>query len=108
MERFHTSPWEERPEIVAKIEDDRLKELGNRLIFIERPDVLSEEARHRFNDWYRERFVTDEDVPWLTIKSAFEELEELKTLDDGRNSELLGEIELYLRRLDKVVVIISD
>ena len=36
----------------------------------------------------------------MTIGSAFDELEELKTLDDGESAELLGDIEVYLRRLD--------
>ena len=100
MEEFHTRPWEERTDISSRFEDDRLKELGSRLIYIERPDVLSEEARHRLDAWHRERLLADGDVPWVTIGSAFEELEELKTLDDGENAELLGDIEVYLRRLD--------
>ena len=50
--------------------------------------------------WHRERLLADEDVPWVTIGSAIDELEELKTFDDGENAELLGDIEVYLRRLD--------
>ncbi len=100
MEEFHTRPWEERSDINSRFEDDRLRELGDRLIYIERPDVLSEEARRRLDAWHRERLLADEGVPWVTIGSALDELEELKTLDDGENAELLGDIEVYLRRLD--------
>ena len=100
MEEFHARPWEARLEVVSRLEDDRLRELGERLIYIERPDVLLEEMRDRFDTWRRERFLADGKVPWVTIGSAFDELEELKALDEGGNAELLAEVEGYLRRLD--------
>ncbi len=100
MERFHEQPWEERLETVSQFEDDRLRELGERLIYIERPDVLPDEARQRYDAWRHDRFHTEGDVPWVTIGSALEELSELKSSDDGKNGSLLVDIETQLTRLD--------
>ena len=96
MEEFHAYPWEERLEVVSRFEDFRLRELGERLIYVERPDVLPEETRQRFDTWRRDRFLADGDVPWVTIGSAFDELEKLKAIDDGEDASLLAEIEQFL------------
>lgn len=98
MEEFHTIPWEQRSDIVSQITDDRLRELGERLIYVEQPDALPGGKRQRYETWHRERLLAD-DMPWVTIGSAFDELENLKMLDSGENAELLDEIETYLRRL---------
>lgn len=38
---FHSSSWEERAQITEALDDERLKWLARRLIFVERPDVLA-------------------------------------------------------------------
>jgi len=99
MESFHAQPWEERMEAVSQFEDDRLRELGERLIYIESPEVLPDETRQHHDAWLHDRFHTDADVPWVTIGSAIEELAELKSTGDGQNSSLLMDIETHLVRL---------
>ena len=102
MEQFHASPWNERSEIVSRFEDDRLKELGERLIYVERTDALPDEVKEHYDSWLRNRFLAEGDVPWVTIGSALKELEELRAHDDGGNAELLSEIEVHLKRLGEI------
>ena len=35
MQEFHAAPWAERPDIASRLHDDRLRELGERLIYLE-------------------------------------------------------------------------
>jgi len=98
MVDFHRRPWEERIAIVDQFQDERLRALGERLVWAERPDVLSEEASQRLDAWQRNRFLAGGDTPWLTIGRAFDELAELRTTGRG-DADLLGEVEGYLRQL---------
>lgn len=96
MEAFHRAPWDERLEIVGQLEDDRYRELGERLIWAERPDVLDEGAQQRHDGWCRERLQAEGNVPWVTVGKAVDEYGELKA--SGRGEEhLLNEIEASLR-----------
>ena len=72
--------------------------MGERLIYVERPDVLPEEKQLRLGAWRRDRLLTDGSVPWVTVGSAFDELEKLKVLDAGGDASLLTEIEQLLNR----------
>jgi exodeoxyribonuclease I len=45
MEQFHNADWSVRPNIIANIEDKRARELGYRIIFLERPELLRPEIR---------------------------------------------------------------
>ncbi len=45
MAAFHQAPWVERPAILARIEDPRVRELGRRLVYFESPAFLSADDR---------------------------------------------------------------
>ena len=99
MEAFHASPWSERQGIVSRLQDDRLRELGERLIYLESPDVLQEGIRRRYDDWRNARIHAGPDVPWTTIGSAVEELTDLATSGDSGEGSLLQDIERHLTEL---------
>jgi exodeoxyribonuclease I len=79
LAQFHASPWEARPSLLRQLADARLRRLGWRLLFIERPDLLTDE------DWevaaramaLRLLGLTGRDQPWLTVPDA------LLALEDG-------------------------
>jgi|APTNR8051073442_1049403.scaffolds.fasta_scaffold01657_14 exodeoxyribonuclease-1 len=91
MERFHAAPWEARPAIVEQFEDVRLVELGRRLIYIERPDVLSEAQRQSGRRAIARRLAGQVDgVPWLTFDKAIQDGEGLlATPLDAASRELI-------------------
>jgi exodeoxyribonuclease I len=89
---FHDLPWGERMRVVYGFEDDRLRILGKRLIYIHAPESLSEADKADFEQSISERFATDEIEPsWLTpdaainaldgLLSEVEDLEEIKLLN---------------------------
>lgn len=97
MERFHQLPWEKRPALVATFEDLRLRKLGKRLIYCERPDVLSEQVRERYDSAVAARLIgTDEEAPWLTLPTALEQIEEHLRVAENSERALLEQHRNYL------------
>ena len=76
--QFHTAPWEERPAIVADFKDRRLKKIGQRLIYLERPDLMAAADRAQYERAIASRIVRDDaDAPWLTLPRAIADLDDL-------------------------------
>ena len=96
MEQFHARPWSERADVVSRIVDDRIRELGERLIYLERPDVLADDLRERFDRWRQDRLTADQDVPWVTLRAARQELDQLQCNVTDPDSDLLYQIGAYL------------
>ena len=101
MERFHSIPWSERPAVVARLADERIRELGERLIYLEAPEVLSADARSKFDDWRRSRLTSDTSAPWFGLAAAWEDLARQRTKLGEENGEQLAEIEGYLNRVSQ-------
>jgi exodeoxyribonuclease-1 len=78
IERFHTVPWEERLGLIDAFTDRRLRKIGQRLIYLERPDLLPAQARADYGRAIAARIgKPDGDSPWLTLHGALRELDEL-------------------------------
>jgi exodeoxyribonuclease-1 len=75
---FHASPWEHRLEIAMRLSDTRLRRLGRRLVYFERPDLLRGTDRDDFDAEVSRRVRGgDGDFPWMTVPRALAELEQL-------------------------------
>jgi exodeoxyribonuclease-1 len=77
MHAFHGHDWSDRVGIIRDIKDKRCREFGRRIMATERPDLLTAEQRQQWNSWCRDRLLSTEDVPWLTVSSALAELAKL-------------------------------
>ena len=51
MKQFHQVDWGARPALAAQIEDPRLGEFARRLIYFERPEMLSQEQSSELSAW---------------------------------------------------------
>jgi exodeoxyribonuclease-1 len=91
MERFHKVPWESRAKLVEQMEDSRLRELGYRLIFLERPDVLPAEKQIEMALWQQTRLKALSNVPWLTVPGALADAETLRN-ENPSEQEMLSEL----------------
>jgi exodeoxyribonuclease-1 len=79
METFHSSEWEERVGVLRELTDVRMQRLAQRLIYFERPELLSEKVQLAIANKISERLATlDENVKWRTLSSTHAELEKLK------------------------------
>ena len=103
MERFHNVDWEERAPLVKQIKDARVKEFARRLMYFERPDLLSAGEASRLKAWCADRVQTEDEVPWTTVGKAMREVDDcLKGADDDEVA-LLGEIREFLVERAKAV-----
>jgi exodeoxyribonuclease-1 len=77
MHTFHSQGWEDRIGTIQEMEDERYSKIGLRIIATECPDLLTDAQRRHWESWRRERFLTNEKVPWMTVVSALAELAEV-------------------------------
>jgi exodeoxyribonuclease I len=96
LESFHLVPWEERPPIIEAFEDGRLKTIGRRLLYSERPDLLAAAERARYELHIAKRLLHSGEVPWLTLPQALSEIDELMAAADSVEHELLRHHKAHL------------
>jgi len=90
LDRFHAAEWAERPSVLAKISDDRLRVLGDRLVYFEAPQLMSDSARRDHEVAIARRLTSKEDaVPWLTLSEAITEATDLLLDASGEEASLL-------------------
>ena len=99
LDEFHQSPWQGRGELLERLSDARLRQLGTRLLFIERPELFDDKARVLQKRKLAERLLPkDESVPWLTLRRALEEVDGLLSNAEPSETQHLGEHKAWLER----------
>ena len=97
MEDFHEEPWGSRISLIEKMQDPRLVEFAHRLVYFERPDLLSDRKRQEMDDWLADRVLSEDfSVPWVTVPKALRELEDELAKGDKAKSDFLVEIKEFL------------
>lgn len=92
IERFHVVPWEDRPNLVRAFTDRRLRKIGQRLIYLERPDLFSDVQRFQYEQAIALRISKDDpEAPWLTLPQAIIDLDALLADADSVESVFLQE-----------------
>lgn len=99
MDAFHEAEWSERPSIVEKFEDDRLRSIGRLLLYVERPDLLDKATRRNLDAVIVKRLLgKGGDVLWLTLPEAITQIEkEILPTTSGPELKLLRDHHVYLR-----------
>lgn len=100
-ERFHSTSWDDRLALVESLQDERARELGERLAYLEHSEALPKTTKRRLDAWLKKRTLTDDpDVPWMTVPKALAEIEALsavpRTLEEKR---FLKDVKTFLRDL---------
>lgn len=97
MERFHELDWPHRTPLLEQLSDERLRSLGQRLIYVEAPHVMAEASRRDYETTVASRLMAaDGTVPWLTFPKAIEEVDDLITTAADSESALLSDLRQYL------------
>ncbi len=100
MAEFHDADWSDRPAQMDQLSDPRMREVANRLMFFERPELLSEPKRLELDSWLADRLLSDSpDVPWRTLPKAIQEADDLLKNAAGDEVDLLREVRSFLDRL---------
>jgi len=97
MMHFHETNWENRLEHCKRLGDRRLREIARRLVYIEEPELLSDNVRTELDRWLADRLLTeDANVPWRTIPKALQETDDLLRNAVGEERDLLVEVKAFL------------
>lgn len=100
MAQFHEEGWPDRVALADRIEDDRVQEFARRLIYFERPGLLSPQNRAELDAWRTSRLLADdEDVPWMTVQKALRETDDLLQDAVGGDAALLVDLKDFLHML---------
>ena len=96
LERFQQVDWDDRLALIDQFEDARLRQLGKRLVFLYRPDLLSDKHRKAMQSAIRDRWLSnDPDTPWTTLSSADAQLDDINKHQAVGSTELTALIEYY-------------
>lgn len=109
MDRFHELDWPQRLALVGQISDERLRSLGQRLVYLEAPDTLLKPARDEYDVAIARRLMSDDGlVPWLTLPKALEEVGDLLDVAGDSERALLSELRDYLtHRAEDAALLLS-
>ncbi|HSS64254.1 MAG TPA: hypothetical protein VLS27_07455 [Gammaproteobacteria bacterium] len=111
MTQFHELPWADGPGILANLVDHCLKTLGERLVYVEAPDTLSDHKRAPYDVAIAERLMADENaVPWHTLSKAIADTKDMVSVAGGEGEEARLLIELcdYLvQRFEDASVLVT-
>ncbi len=106
LEAFHQAEWQERAKLVQQLTDVRLKELGNRMLVLNAPELVPDDVRQAFWSMVSERwkgkqfYGESERNPGNTYQSVQDDLEEVKTSGrfDLPQEQLSAMIEFFTNR----------
>ena len=97
---FQLASWEERLNLLSRFSDERLKQLGRRLIAFNAPELLTTKEQDAFNAYLKNKWASEEEkTEWTTIKNVKKQLDKLR--DEGCDETLLKELSsFYKKRLE--------
>ena len=108
MDRFHDLDWSQRPALVEKISDERIRLLGQRLICMEAPDTMPKSTHTEHDVDIARRLMSAEKVPWLTLPQALQEVNKLLAAAEGSEKTMLHGLGDYLtRRAEKASALLT-
>ncbi len=96
MEEFQNLAWPARAGFARSFEDPRLRQLANRLVYLECAVALDAATRVEYDRAIAERLLTSGKVPWLTLPQAIEEAELLLETAGGGDADRIRELAKYL------------
>ena len=80
LDQFQEATWPDRAVLIKSFKDDRLRQLGQRLLAFYAPELLSNDQKSRFTEFLQFRWkATGSDVKWNTIDKISTDLSEIDT-----------------------------
>ena len=80
LKNFQTASWSERANIINKLSDRRLQQLGKRLVAFYAPQLLTEQQLVDFNNFLNQRWsAAGDEAPWMTAEEVWIALDKLSS-----------------------------
>ena len=99
LENFQLSSWEERLNLLSRFSDERLIQLGRRLIAFNAPELLTTKEKNAFDEYLKNKWeAEDTKSNWTTVSKIKDQLKELE--ENGCSIAVLNDLkDFYKERL---------
>ena len=99
LENFQLSTWEERLNLLSRFSDERLIQLGRRLIAFNAPELLTTKEKNAFDEYLKNKWeAEDTKSNWTTVSKIKDQLKELE--ENGCSIAVLNDLkDFYKYRL---------
>ena len=105
MPDFHLAEWDKKLNIISKFKDERLQYFGKKLLYIEKPEVLSKEDYNLIHKDTAKKLLSTNNEKWNTIPRTYSEIDTLRAKfekqGDKEKLKNLDEINAYVEDLEK-------
>ena len=103
---FHEVEWDKKLSYLQKFKDKRFHYFGKKLLYQEKPDLLSKEDYDEIHGTIVKRVLSTTDLKkWNTIPRTYKEIDDLRAKfeksKDIKKLKMLEEINAYVEELEK-------
>ena len=103
---FHEVDWEKKLSYLHKFKDKRFHYFGKKLVYQEKPDLLSKEDYDEIHGTIVKRVLsTNDEKKWNTIPRTYKEIDDLRAKfeksKETKKLKMLEEINAYVEELEK-------
>ena len=106
MPEFHSVNWDKKLSIISKFKDERLKYFGKKLLYMEKPELLSKEDYNLIHKDIAKKLLSTNNEKWNTIPRTYAEIDTLRAKFEKENHQnklvILDEINAYVEELEKM------
>ena len=106
MPEFHKVGWDKKLSVLSKFKDERLKYFGRKLLYIEKPEMLSKSDYNLIHKDTAKKLLSTNNEKWNTIQRTYSEIDTLRAKfeKEGQPEKLviLDEINAYVEELEKI------
>ena len=105
MPEFHKVDWDKKLLILSKFKDERLKYFGKKIIYMEKPDLLSKTDYNLIHKDVAKKLLSTNNEKWNTIPRTYSEIDTLRAKFEKQGEpeklKILDEINAYVEELEK-------
>jgi len=106
MPEFHKVEWSKKLLVLDKFKDERLHYFGKKLLYEEKPEILSKSDYNKIHRNLAKRLLSTNSEKWNTIPRTYSEIDTLREKFEREGQEeklpILDEINAYVEELEKI------
>ncbi len=106
MPEFHKADWDKKLSVISKFKDERLKYFGKKLLYIEKPEMLTKSDYNLIHKDTAKKLLSTNNEKWNTIPRTYSEIDTLRAKFEKEDQPdkliILDEINAYVEDLEKI------
>ncbi len=106
MPEFHSANWNKKLSVITKFKDERLKYFGKKLLYMEKPELLTKEDYNYIHKDIAKKLLSTNNEKWNTIPRTYAEIDTLRAKFEKENHQdklkILDEINAYVEELENI------